>query len=985
MALSPIVEFAPFRLDVIDERLWRGQEARPLTSKAFAVLRCLVAHSGQLVTKAMLMDTVWPETAISESTLTGCIWEVRQALGDSARQPHYLETVHGRGYRFIALVTEPAAPVALTPVVLEYPQGLPAPALPVSCFVGREAELAQLSRCWMRAQVGERRLVFVTGEPGIGKTTLVDAFLDRLAGEATLDIARGQCVESFGTGEPYRPVLEALSHLGRGPRGPEVVAVLEAQAPTWLAQMPGLIGPAAMEAVHRRLAGMARERMLRELAEALDGLTAQQPLVLVLEDLHWSDPSTLELLAVLARRREPARLLLLGTYRPPTGQRRAQPLATVLHELALHGHSVALPVTVLTEDAIAAYLTRCMPGLPHVDTLVRLVHQHTEGNPLFMVTLVEAWQTEGMLRKQEGVWRLDAEVEALCDHVPDNLRQLIDAQLDRLSAAEQRVLEAASAAGVEFAAQAVAAGLRQAVERVDEVCAVLARRGQWLRAVGEQYWPDGTVAGGYRFGHALYQQVLYRRLAAARRVQLHQRIGARVEGGYGAEAGTRAAELAVHFAQGRDSTRAVQYLRQAGKNAHQRSSYQEVLSHLTKALNLLTLLPDTPARAEQELDILVALGNALRPSKGLAAPEVEATYHRARELCRQVQDPMKLLSVLEGLVPFYLVREDLRIGVELGEQMLHLAKRLQHPAWLGNAHVRLGSALYLCGEFEAARTHLEQGLAFYTLQQYRSQSLNKSNSEEMFGLFRLAAVLWSLGYPDRALQRSQAALTLAREMSRPLKLAEALIYAAQLHRLRREAYRTCEYAEAALGLAREWGLQQRVAEATLEWGWSLVEQGQGEAGIVQLRQGLAAYRATGARGGSYVALLAEALRHMGRSEEGLRVLAEVPTVRDSCGEGQGTAEVYRLKGELLLTYSFKYDAEAEACFQQALAIARRQQAKALELRAAMSLSRLWQQQGKRAEAYNLLAPIYSWFTEGFDTSDLQEAKALLDELMTLLT
>jgi len=250
----------------------------------------------------------------------------------------------------------------------------------------------------------------------------------------------------------------------------------------------------------------------------------------------------------------------------------------------------------------------------------------------------------------------------------------------------------------------------------------------------------------------------------------------------------------------------------------------------------------------------------------------------------------------------------------------------------------------------------------------------------VFGLCRLAAVLWCLGYPDQALQRSQAALTLAREWSRPLRLVEALIYAAQLHRLRREAHLTYEHAEAALGLARERGLQQRVAEAMMERGWALVEQGREEAGMAQLHQGLAAYRATGAWGGSYLALLAEALRNMGQSEEGLRVLAEVPAGRDSSGAGQGTAEVYRLKGELLLTCASQHQAEAETWFQQALAIARRQQAKSLELRAAMSLGRLWRQQGKRAEAYNLLAPIYSWFTEGFDTANLQEAKALLEAL-----
>jgi predicted ATPase len=281
----------------------------------------------------------------------------------------------------------------------------------------------------------------------------------------------------------------------------------------------------------------------------------------------------------------------------------------------------------------------------------------------------------------------------------------------------------------------------------------------------------------------------------------------------------------------------------------------------------------------------------------------------------------------------------------------------------------------------AARAHLEQGLACYAPQPCRAQRLlHMPYAEEMFGLCRLAAVLWSLGYPEQALQRSQAGLTLAREQSRPLKWVEALIHAAQLHRLRREAPLTATYAEAALGLAHERGLQQRWAEAAMERGWALVAQGQGEAGMVLLRQGVAAYRATGARGGSSLVLLAEASRHVGQRAQGLDVVGEALARADERGEGQGTAEVYRLKGALLLTSSCQDEAEAEACFQHALAMARRQQAKAWELRAATSLARLWQQQGKRAEAHALLAPIYGWFTEGFDTADLQEAKVVLDEV-----
>src|SRR5215475_6599237 len=351
--------FGEWTLDTQCSELCRAGRVRRLRRKAFQVLAYLLAHPDRVVTKQELCEQVWQQQFISDAALESTIKAVRQAIGDRGRGKRLIQTVYGQGYRFIAAVTTDHAPPARAKRAAA---GHPAPPHGAPPVVGREPALAQLAHWFARAQSGARHLVFVTGELGIGKTTLVDAFLDRLAGAAPLWIGRGQCVEQFGAGEAYRPVLEALGRLGRGPDGQAVVALLALQAPTWLVQLPGLIGPADLEALQRRLAGATRERMLRELAEALERLTAQQPLVLVLEDLHWSDPSTLDLLAVLARRREPARLLLIGTYRPHEVPRRAHPLAAVMQELQLHGCGVELPVTVLAEDAIAAYFTRRLPG-----------------------------------------------------------------------------------------------------------------------------------------------------------------------------------------------------------------------------------------------------------------------------------------------------------------------------------------------------------------------------------------------------------------------------------------------------------------------------------------------------------------------------------------------------------------------------------------------------------------------------------------------
>jgi predicted ATPase len=521
------------------------------------------------------------------------------------------------------------------------------------------------------------------------------------------------------------------------------------------------------------------------------------------------------------------------------------------------------------------------------------------------------------------------------------------------------------------------------VVQVEEWCADLARRRQWLQADGEQSWPDGTVAGGYRFTHALYQEVAYTRLTAARLAQLHRRIGECKEAGYGVQARQMAAELAVHFARGRDAWRAVHYLHYAGENALRRNAYQEVITHLTTGLEVLATLPETPRRTQQELDLQIALGPAFMVTRGSASPAVEQVYARAQALCQQVGEPPQLFPVLWGLWRLYSNRCEYQQARALGERLLSLAQQGHDAALLLEAYHALWATLFFTGEFASARAHLEQGRALYDPQQHHAYALLCGGHDTGVCCLSIGAcILWFLGYPDQARQSMHEALTLGQELAHPHSLGLALYWAAQLHQLRREGQAAQERAELEIALAGEQGSAYEIARGTILRGWALAWQGQGAEGVAQMCQGLSAFRGTGAEKGRtyFLALLAEGYRGTGEVQEGLRVLAEALEAAHNSGERYCEAELHRLTGELLLLQSTDQHTEAEPRFHQALAIARRQQAKSLELRAAMSLGRLWQQQGKRIESHELLAEVYGWFTEGFDTADLQEARALLTAL-----
>jgi predicted ATPase/DNA-binding winged helix-turn-helix (wHTH) protein len=494
-----VISFPPFLLDPVNEQLWRGQRLVALKPKTFAVLRHLIERPQRLVTKEDLLDALWGDVQVGEAVLKTHLREIRQALGDNARAPRFIETVHRRGYRFIAGVHQVSgsAPDHLPHLASSATPGV----------VGRHVELARLHDCLARAQRGQRQIVFVTGEPGIGKTSLVKAFLQGLGDRGDLRLASGQCIEPYGAGEPYLPILESMSRLCRAPGGARVIDVLTRHAPSWLAQMPGLLATAEGDARRPPAAGTTPQRMLREMAEALEALSSERPLALWLEDLHWADYSTLDLIAYFARRSGTARLMLLATYRPVQSASGEHPLDAVEQDLLLHGQCERLSLAYLDEGAVAQYLDGRWPHHAFPPGLATLLHRRTEGNPLFMVSVVDSLVERGVVGQADGRWQLTVRLDEVTVGVPENLARMIAAELDRRDDRERRVLEAASVGGMEFATAAVAAALDEDAIHVDEVCTRLARRGQFVKAEGPAQWPDGTVSQRCGFIHALYQAI----------------------------------------------------------------------------------------------------------------------------------------------------------------------------------------------------------------------------------------------------------------------------------------------------------------------------------------------------------------------------------------------------------------------------------------------------------------------------------------------
>ncbi len=859
-------------------------------------------------------------------------------------------------------------------------------------LVGREHEMGLLQERWVQASQGAGQVVLLSGEPGIGKSRLVQAIKEHASAEGAARIEL-RC-SPYHQNSAFYPIIEHLQRVlqfSRDDAPEEKLQKLEqrlSRSPLDLQEtVPLFASLLSLPAPRSLLPALSPQKQKQKTQEALVAWlmeeAARQAVYCAWEDLHWADPSSLEVLSFLLEQIPTTRLLAVLTFRPeftPPWRPRSHMTHLTLNRLG--SRQVEEMVEKVTGSQVLS-----------AEVLQQIVSK-TDGIPLFVEELtksvVEA--TRGQVTGdggQEGKFGGAQHAASAPLTIPATLHDSLMARLDRLGTAKG-VAQMGATLGREFSYE-----LLQAVSLLNEE--TLQHELKQLVEAELVYQHGLPPQATYLFKHVLVQDAAYQSLLKSTRRQYHRQIAQVLEEQFLETKDNQPELLAHHYTEARMIEQAIPYWQKAGERASGRSAYMEAVAHFTTGLEVLKALPDTPKRVQQELTLQLALNDALVAVKGYAAPEVEKAVTRARELCQQLGETPQLFPVQYRLWTFYFIRGELQTARELAEQCFSLAQSIQDRYLLSGAHAALGITLSLLGKLTSARPHLEQAIALYDPQQHPRTTVGTVDLRVECLSF-VAYALWRLGYPDQGLKRSHEALALAAGLSHPFSLAFALGHAALFHLLRREGQLARERAEVAMTLSTEQGFPFWLAFGRMVRDWALAEQGQIEEGPVQMHQGLTAWGAMGAGNGWPWSLagLAEAYGKMGQSEEGLTLLAEALALVDKTGERVGEAELYRLKGTLTLQQfnvqgsKFKVtdphsltpdpQAKAEACFLKAIEIARRQSAKSLELRAVMSLARLWQQQGKQGEAHKLLSEIYNWFTEGFDTKDLQEAKALLDEL-----
>lgn len=911
------VRFAEFDLDEANACLLRNGKAVALAPTPFSLLCTLARRPGALLTKDALLDAVWGHQFVSESVLKTAISDVRTVLGDDARQPRFIETVSRRGYRFIAASSAPPAPAsaAASEVVRPADPGEP------KSFIGRTDALSRLQRGWDRVCSGERAVVWVAGEPGIGKSTLIEHFA---AGLGDIACARGQCVENYGTGEAYLPVLEALSELCRSDRA--LPGLLRTVAPTWLLQFPWLTTVEERDALRRELAGVGPDRMLREMGELLDRYTEQRPLLLVTEDLHWSDRATIQLIDYLARRRSGARVMWLASFRLAEVVARDHPLNPLRKELRLHGLCEEVVLDPFSEAEVADYVSQRSEPLARDEAFVRTLHERSDGVPLFVSSLIA-----------DAVARTGAEAarpaKLAQTSVPENLAAIIDHYIDRLEPGQRALLSAAAVCGVQFRVGTTALALERDAEAVADACEELVHEQVWLTAArAEDIDPTESP---YRFRHSLFRQVLYDRTPPSARVQLHRKIGAALEGERSAGVPVPAAELAMHFDRGRQPMTALRFYAEAGETALLHFSPASCLGLTDRASALIAQSPEGTDRDGLEFAIATLRGVSAFHALGVGSHSKQA-FERAYALLAGVPDHPFRGRLLHGFGFLLSLRGEYAQALAVAERAEALASGCDDPVLLLAACIVNGEVYQLQGRPRAARTWIERGLA--TAEELGVSAAEVFATDPQVTLLGMLAIeLVHCGLIEQARAHLQRADARARALRQPMTRLVAVWQEALLEARLGNTERVAELADDMKALVEEFSLAQGRTACRWYRGWANARNGQPIDGHRRIREAYEENTRLGMRSGASEVLgyAAEALLLAGDGDAAQRQLDEALQVAHELGERVYLPQLWLLQAAIARACG-RDDAGA-ASVRRAIEEARKQERPWLELLALVDL------------------------------------------------
>ncbi|MEO6744471.1 MAG: AAA family ATPase [Caldimonas sp.] len=971
---TAVLHFGPFVLDAANARLTQDGRPLELAPKDFDVLCFLALRPGRLVTKDDLLDAVWQHRFVSESVLKTVISRLRGVLGDAAREPRYIETATRRGYRFIAEVqsAQPplsAATVSVPPAVTATAEAQAESAS--SLLIGRDEALASLQRQLADVVAGKTRVVLVAGEAGIGKSSLIEAFMAEARRSNAVRSALGQCVEHAGEVEPYLPVLEALSALCRGEDEAATIALLRQVAPTWLVQLPWYLTAADRQQLQQEVAGATQGRMLRELGELLDRMTVQQPLLLAIEDLHWSDPATVQLIGFLARRRGGARMLLLGTLRAADVIVSEHPLRQLRLELRQHGLCEEIELELFSERDAGRYLAGRLGAASWPDALIRELHDHTAGLPLFLAAVIDELQATG------GTVPDLAEQALRLRRVPRSIFDLIEQQHGRLPEATRRWLEAASVAGVEFLHAPLADALQIDADELQEVFDALARRGSCLREAGSAALPDGRIAVRYAFVHAVHRHVLYERIGAATRVRLHRRLAAALLAAHAEQTESIAAEVAVHFEKGADPPHAVEHLAIAAHVALGRFAAPDAAAIAQRALGLLASVPDRTPLRDVETALHVTVGVAMAEMKGVVSAESRHAFARTVDLMDGLQASPARVPAMHGIWWSTLVHGDMARARSMAAETLALADARDDHLLRFAGHSAMGITLVHIGEMPAAETHLLAALE-------RHRSTDRALAPALFSFepavqleSYLAMCLWTQGRPTAAGARSRSALARAERLQHPMTLVLALSFVATLQGLASEHIAQAATADHALALIEAHTLPRAAGAFIWMRGSAQAALGDIDGGLWRMSQGRRLQEEHGLRYGltRWFQHHAGVCLRAGRLELAATSVREGLELAAAMGEHAVAAELHALDAELLFARGLP--AEAFAAWQRAIEVAQHQGTLHAEIAAAFAKRARQPSEGKGRDA--ALADALARWTDPLEPPTVAAARAALRE------